>query len=117
MKPVDILKGALALLERPKGWTRGKPARRSNRQPTFYRDPKAVCFCTIGAVFAASPSDDRHSRAPSMASHALAATLGLQRGAYHRNVTAWNDGLRPNQKAVVLTAFRDTIARLEGIPK
>jgi hypothetical protein len=52
-----ILIAARAKIERPEAWTKGRYARDKNGEGTIPNSRHAVCWCAIGAVHAASPSD------------------------------------------------------------
>lgn len=47
---VEILKAARAVIEKPESWTKGYYAKAEDRTWTISNGPKAVCFCSIGAI-------------------------------------------------------------------
>ena len=51
----DVLIAARAKIEKPENWTRGMSARDADGQYISPRDPKAVCWCSAGAVYASVP--------------------------------------------------------------
>jgi hypothetical protein len=53
----EILIAARAKIERPECWTKGKYARDKDGESVTPNSRSAVCWCAIGAVHAAYPSD------------------------------------------------------------
>ncbi|MBC2806583.1 hypothetical protein C3Y94_025875 [Rhizobium ruizarguesonis] len=50
MTPHEILAAGRELLSNPDHWTKGAPARDRKGESIIPYDPKATCFCTIGAI-------------------------------------------------------------------
>jgi hypothetical protein len=50
IRPIDILKGARALLDDPAAWIKGDFAQRKDGSPTMPNDADADCFCLLGAL-------------------------------------------------------------------
>lgn len=58
MKPSDILIKALQFIEKPENWTQGAYARDIfGNDVGSQNHPSAFCFCSVGALRKASPSD------------------------------------------------------------
>jgi hypothetical protein len=53
--PLEVLTTGRELLADPKNWTKGWFARTKDGSTTHPDDPKAVCFCSIGAVGKTTP--------------------------------------------------------------
>jgi hypothetical protein len=67
MKVLDILTAAKKLIETPEKWTKQYSARTRDGVACPSYDPKAVCFCSTGALTrAAGVRRDKHHRAPSV---------------------------------------------------
>ena len=50
MTPTEHLIAARALIARPENWTKHTAARDSHGQVVYSDNPRAVCWCTIGAL-------------------------------------------------------------------
>ena len=59
MTPLETLKAARQLISDPAKWTQGKGARMFNLKPVFARDPAAVCWCSMGAIYKQCTDQDR----------------------------------------------------------
>lgn len=108
MKPIDILKGAKALLV-TKGWTQGDMARDAEGDPVHIWSEAASCFCAYGALRAATPGGVGASYAQMDAASALEATIGDE----------WPDFIEFNDAPVrtkdeIVAKFDEAIAALEA---
>jgi hypothetical protein len=54
MTPLELLTNGREVITNKERWTRGALARDKNRDRTLPRSPKAVCFCSIGALLKAN---------------------------------------------------------------
>lgn len=100
-----ILQEARELILDPKHWTRGQFARRTKRSgPASVMDPKATCFCAVGATMRASGGSAQES-ALDYLRRAIKETGGEARG----RITVFND--RPGRKVhtEVIAAFDEAI--------
>lgn len=100
MKPFDILSGALKRLSRKGGWTRLTMAKTADGTSTLSYAPDAVCWCSAGAINAATPLTEIATDVRGRARSLLAAAAGLHGPSY---ITLWNDH---SKKSEILAAFR-----------
>lgn len=98
----DILTAAADLIDKPGAWTQEEYARDSERHgigwlPRLRAD--GVCFCTVGAIAASTPTTVRHwgDIEDGPAAQALADHLGIHRDA----IPDWNDAPERTQAEVV----------------
>jgi hypothetical protein len=97
-----ILQGAIDLIAKPGGWTRGHLASDKGRRQSFDpTDTRATCFCAMGAIMRSGKSN-----AWGGAAGALQAQIGFL------PIGFWNDE-QPSKKPV-LAAFRKALLSLEG---
>ncbi|MBD9544279.1 hypothetical protein IB276_33070 [Ensifer sp. ENS04] len=54
MTPLDLLTEAQKLIRDPKHWTQGVYARNKDGNEVSSRNPDAVCFCSMGAIYVAA---------------------------------------------------------------
>lgn len=47
----DQLQAVRAVIEKPENWTQGMAARIADGTPTYSADPRATCWCLVGAAF------------------------------------------------------------------
>jgi hypothetical protein len=95
-----ILQGAIDLIAKPGGWTRGHLASNKSRTQFFApEDTRATCFCAMGAIMRSAGR-----AASSYATQALVAQIG------HPGIGFWNDE-QPSKKPV-LAAFRKALLSL-----
>ncbi len=117
MTPLEILRGARALLADEARWTRGVVARNVDGDDVPYSESQAVCWCAVGAIFRSS--DDRSSRWPSDREYAAgklfaaAAHIGFDDfSSLFDHIGRWND--RPERThAEVIAAFDRAIELAE----
>ncbi len=57
---INVLKGAQGRLARPECWTQGSAARDVLGRKVDFRDPTAVCFCLLGAIWAECDDGYKH---------------------------------------------------------
>lgn len=93
----DILVAARGLIEN-KGWTQYAFARDAGNEPRGTTDPRASCFCTLGAVYRAA--DDLN--ADDLAPRAILRHLAVQSG--YGGIPSFNDDPMTT-KADVLSLF------------
>ena len=94
----DVLREARKLIEKPEAWAQGESARDASGRRVPIQDPKAVCFCAVGAIW--KVSHESHSDAR----RALAQVVG-------NAVAFFNDS---HTHAEVLAAFDAAISRAEA---
>lgn len=105
MKPNNVQRALMRARDLiRKGWTQGSAARDKEGRAVFCNDPKAVCFCALGALGRATLRNSVKTRFKcNGALHDATCTSGLAN---------WNDD--PGQtKGNVLRAFTKAI-RLAG---
>ena len=98
----EILKAARKLIEKPENWVQGESARdeRGHRVDVYSR--RAKCFCSIGAIYRVSGTDDEANRARK----ALIYQLPMEK----RFITTFND---THTHSEVLDLFSKAIAAAE----
>lgn len=89
LKPSEVLAKAADLIEPEGAWTQREYARDSNGAYTTSRDPRAVCWCALGAIIRASDG---------MSGSSTQFTSKIIDG---RGIGAWNDDLCRTQAEVV----------------
>jgi hypothetical protein len=96
-----ILQGAIDLIAKPGGWTRGHLASDKGRRLSLApEDTRATCFCAMGALIRSSGRN---------ASNVAVRMFVEQIGTFQ--VGFWNDQQRT--KKPVLAAFRKALLSLE----
>jgi hypothetical protein len=99
-----ILQGAIDLIAKPGGWTRGHLASDKGRRLSLPpNDKRATCFCAMGAIMSAAKGSYWKG-----ATEALVGQIG------HTAIGFWND--EQKSKKPVLAAFRKALAGLEVTP-
>ena len=99
---VEILKAARDLIAKPENWTQGESARddRGRRVDVYSR--RAKCFCSIGAIYRVSSTDEEANRSRK----ALIDQLPMER----RFITTFND---THSHSEVLDLFSKAISSAE----
>lgn len=102
----DILIAARAKIEKPENWTKGAEARTASGLVVYATDRDAVCFCTVGALFAVAPYlEDQPLRFEARAK--LKAAIGRRSATF--NITEYND-MDHRKHADILALFDRAIA-------
>lgn len=102
MTTLETLKAARKLITPPRKWTKGSMAKAADRRKVNAGSPRAVCWCSIGAILRVNPTNWYG------ALNVLQDTLG---DIPDNNVGDWND---KSTKKVVLAAFDEAIRREEA---
>lgn len=84
MKISETLDAAADLILQPGKWTRGTYARDSRGRAVFINDPKATCFCAVGAIL--------HLEGATMVDYSPAAKYALEGECLPEDITLINDG-------------------------
>lgn len=99
LKPSEVLSMAADLIEPRGAWTQGYYARDEGGEQVEAEEPKAICWCAIGAMAHAIGREIATFDPVSRAEGYLIDAIG-----YHSIIT-WNDAPERTQ-ADVVTAFR-----------
>ena len=91
MTPTEILIAAREKIEQ--GWTQNTTARDIGGRPVFSTSQTAVCWCSIGAIYAVDSA-----QAGDRAAKILSDTLEIERS----NLTEWNDAPDRTQDEVLI---------------
>lgn len=115
--PVEgVLREARALLAKPKGWTKKCYARTASGVGTKWTNPKAVSFCTLGAVHCADRKEFGTSsacladEAGDVIREILAGKTGFEMSRKYIAIPFWNDAAKTRKKDV-LAVFDAAIVR------
>lgn len=100
----QTLQGAIDLLSRRGGWTKGEAAKDSAGNSVYVHDEDATCFCVFGAV--------RRAAGEHNDSYTAMSALEKQIGTYA--IGSWND--RQKSKRAVLAALSKALADVEAKP-
>ena len=109
MKTSEILKAAWAKIDSPEKWTTGAFARNELGQSVLPTDPKATCFCSLGALNAVRKESDHAFYNAVSALRGVAMALGPHDGV-DDPVVGVNDF---SGYLVVKEMFADAIAKAE----
>ena len=97
MKTSEVLRAARGRIEVPERWTKGKFAKNECGQEVYYRDPKAACWCTMGAICAVTNCYTEENAA----FRALSSQI-------NRSIAAWNDSFKRTHPEVLAALERES---------
>lgn len=58
MNTLEVLIAARKLIEKPENWTQGVLARDIDGEAVYVYNSRAICFCSMGALYCAVGEDD-----------------------------------------------------------
>jgi len=114
MTPLEVLKGARALISEPSRWTRYACARDRHGLAVFSCSEAAVCWCLDGAVRKIAYGNNwKYSDAGKQLGLVMSIRPILNKATNSQEFTDWQDA---HTHAEVLSMLDQTIANLEGQP-
>lgn len=110
MAELDLIRRVRARLDKPEHWTRGSFARDAKGNAVVATDPKATCWCLVGAFLVESP-DPVNPINSHMATQRASKIVTIDRGSNSgSSVVTFNDGA---SHAEVIALLDRSIERLE----